>query len=374
MGVLFEQVKINKVSVPNRFVRSATYDGCADKNGHVTDAQVELFDKLASGGTGLIITGISYVQELGRISAFQNSVADDSSIPGLRRLADTVHERGAKIAVQLFHAGREAAGFLKAKNLEAAGPSVIEDDPYFQSPYRSLNDKEINEIIRAFADAALRVKSAGFDGLQVHAAHGYLLSQFLSPYTNRRRDKLGGSLENRLRLHREIYQAVREKVGSDFPVMIKIGVEDGFKGGLEFGEGCRAAQMLSEWGFDAIEISSGLRGNTYSETEFKTGINNAGREAYFRDWCREVKKLGSTPVMMVGGLRSFALMEEIVENRESDFISLCRPLIREPDIVNAWKSGDIKKPACISCNKCLEALRKGELLHCVQNRLQKSRK
>ncbi|MFW6297191.1 MAG: hypothetical protein ACOC03_01700 [Desulfosalsimonas sp.] len=150
------------------------------------------------------------------------------------------------------------------------------------------------------------------------------------------------------------------------PVLAKIGVEDGFAGGLEFDEGLRAVQMLAQSGFDSLEISSGLRGRAYDETEFKTGINKPGRQAYFRDWCRDVKKLVDVPVMMVGGLRSFSMMEEIAERGEADFISLCRPLIREPDIVNAWKSGDIRKPACISCNKCLEALRKGQFLHCVQ--------
>ncbi|MBS3809582.1 MAG: NADH:flavin oxidoreductase, partial [Desulfobacterales bacterium] len=283
MSILFETVEINGMCVPNRFVRSATYDGCADKNGDVTQMQIDLFDRLASGGTGLIVTGIAYVHDSGQISAFQNSIADDGRIAGLKKLTDAVHAKGAKIAVQLFHAGREAEGFLKTQNRDAAGPSqAVAEDPYFTRPYRSLAEDEIHEIIASFGDAAQRAQAAGFDAVQLHAAHSYLPAQFLSPYTNRRTDKWGGSLENRLRFHHEIYNHIRAKVGENYPVLAKIGVEDGFEGGLEFAEGCRAAQMLAQRGFDSLEISSGIRGKRYQGTEFKTGIKSPGKEAYFR--------------------------------------------------------------------------------------------
>ena len=370
MTTLFEPVKIRNMAVPNRFVRSATYDGCADTSGHVTDAQVALFEQLAAGGTGLIVTGIAYVHDSGRISAYQNSIADDGAIDGLKRLVDAVHEKGARIAVQLFHAGREAAGFLKTKNRQALGPSVVTEDPYFKRPYRGLSENEIFEIVAAFGDAAQRARKAGFDAVQLHAAHAYLPAQFLSPHVNRRQDAWGGSLENRLRLHREIYENIREKVGQDYPVLVKFGVADGFEGGLEIDEGKEAARLLARWGFDGLEISSGLRGRRYSETEFKTGISRPEREAYFRDWCRQIRDLVDVPVMMVGGLRSPDLMAEIVANHEADMISLSRPLIREPGIIGTWRSGERKAPDCISCNKCLEALYKGQQLHCAQ---QKSR-
>ncbi|MBS3756614.1 MAG: NADH:flavin oxidoreductase [Desulfobacterales bacterium] len=370
MPTLFEPVKIREMAVPNRFVRSATYDGCADTSGHVTGAQVALFEQLAAGGSGLIVTGIAYVHDSGRISAYQNSIADDNAIDGLKRLTDAVHDKGARIAVQLFHAGREAAGFLKTKNRQAAGPSVVAGDPYFQRPYRAMTEDEIYEIIAAFGDSAERARKAGFDAVQLHAAHAYLPAQFLSPHANRRQDDWGGSLENRLRLHSEIYGNIREKVGQDYPVLAKLGVADGFDGGLVFDEGKQAAQLLARWGFDGLEISSGLRGKRYSETEFKTGISRPEKEAYFRQWCRQIRDLVDVPVMMVGGLRSPDLMAEIVANHEADMISLSRPLIREPDIIRAWQSGDRKAPDCISCNKCLEALYKGQQLHCAQ---QKSR-
>ncbi len=222
-------------------------------------------------------------------------------------------------------------------------------------------------MVRAFGDGAKRAREAGFDAVQIHAAHAYLLSQFLSPYTNRRQDEWGGRLENRLRIHREIYRDIRQKVGEDYPVLIKIGVQDGFSGGLEFSEGKLAAKYLAESGFDALEISQGLRGTGSENTEFRTKINVLDREAYYRNWCREIKNQVDVPVMMVGGLRTFELMEEIIQKKEADFISLSRPLIREPGIINDWKRGDRHRAKCISCNECFESLLKGKTLECVQD-------
>jgi len=354
--------------VRNRFVRSATYDGCADKHGYVSEKQIKLFSGLAEGGIGLIVTGITHVHPSGQISLYQNSMTNDDFIPGLKRLTAAVHHRGAKIVVQLFHAGRERAKFLRPKDGEAIAPSFVQRDPYFSKSYRSMNEDEIWEVVHAFGDAAKRAREAGFDAVQVHAAHAYLLSEFLSPFTNRREDDWGGTLENRLRIHREIYLDIRAKVGEDYPVLVKIGVQDGFAGGLEFREGKMAAQRLAQWGYDALEISSGLRGKGYGTAEFRTKINRLEREAYFREWCKEIKSQVNVPVMMVGGLRTFELMEEVIQNGEADFVSLSRPFIREPGLVNDWKSGDIHRATCISCNKCFEALLEREPLHCVQER------
>ena len=366
MSILFEPIVIKGMELKNRFVRSATYDGLADHKGQVTDRQLKFFEDLAKGGVGLIITGIAHVHDSGQTSPIQNSVTTDRCIPGLKKLSAAAHDLGAKIAIQLFHAGRESARFLEAKNLEAVGPSFVHDDPYFKRPYRSMTGEEISEVVSAFGDAAKRVREAGFDAVQVHGAHAYLLSQFLSPYLNRRNDQWGGTLENRLRLHREILKDIRAKAGEDYPLLIKIGVEDGFPGGLEFSEGALAARFLAQWGFDAIEISSGLRGKRYEGTEFKTKLNRPERECYFREWCREIKTEVDVPVMMVGGMRTFALMEEAVEGGEADFVSLCRPFIREPSVVNKWREDSRYKPACISCNQCLDTIFKGNPVQCMQ--------
>ncbi len=366
MSVLFEPVNLKGLTLRNRFVRSATYDGCAERNGHVSQKQLEMFGELARGGVGLIITGITFVHPSGQISPFQNSLSSDECIPGFRALSKTVHDGGAKIAVQLFHAGRETAKTYPPQRKEALAPSQITDDPNFQAQHRAMTEEEIREIVRAFGDASRRAREAGLDAVQLHAAHAYLLSQFLSPFTNRRTDQWGGSLENRLRLHREIYRDIRAKVGEDYPVMVKIGVEDCFPGGLEYREGKRAAQRFAEWGFDALEISSGLRGMGYENSEFRPGINRLEREAYFREWCRDIRQSVSVPVMMVGGMRTFDLMEQVIHQQEADFVSLSRPLIRQPGIIAEWKSGDRRRAACISCNKCFDALLKGEPLYCVQ--------
>jgi len=372
MSILFQPMKIRNMELRNRFVRSATYDQCAEKNGHVTETQIKLFSELADGGISLIITGLTYVHPSGQLAPFESSIANDDCIPGFKSLTAAVHDRGAKIAVQLYHTGRENAKFLKVKHQQAIAPSFVSHDPYFTQDYRQMSEDEIWEIVGAFGDAAGRAQEAGFDAVQVHAAHGYLLSQFLSPFTNRRDDKWGGSLNNRLRFHSELCRNMRGKVGEDYPLLIKIGVQDGLPGGLEFIEGRRAAQLLAKWGFDALEISQGLRGRSYEESEFRTQIDSIEREAYFRPWCREIKSCVNVPVMMVGGLRTFQLMEQVIQDGEADFISLSRPFIREPHIINEWKSGNRCRATCISCNKCLEALRKGKPLHCVQKKAEKN--
>jgi len=365
-STLFEPIRIKNMELRNRFVRSATYDGCPHE-GYVSDKQIDLYATLSEGGVGLIVSGITYVHPGGRISKFQNSIEGDERIEGLEGLTSAVHERGAKIAVQLFHAGREAR-FPESKDEIPLAPSFFDGDPYFKGGHRAITVDEIWEVVHAFGDGAKRAKEAGFDGVQVHGAHAYLLSQFLSPHTNRRKDGWGGDLENRIRIHREIYRDIRQKVGADYPVLIKLGVKDGFSGGLEFEEGKLAAKYLVQTGFDALEISQGLRGSSYEETEFKTKINNLDQEAYYRHWCAEIKKEVGVPIMMVGGLRSFELTEEIIQNNEADLISLSRPLIREPGLINGWKQGDRHRSKCISCNKCLEELRKGQTLQCVQKR------
>jgi 2,4-dienoyl-CoA reductase-like NADH-dependent reductase (Old Yellow Enzyme family) len=364
MSSLFQQTNINDLRLRNRTVRSATCDCLADSVGHVTDKQIDLFSNLAAGGVGLILTGITYAHLSGQIVAHQNSLADDDCIPGLARLTAAVHEHGGKVAIQLFHGGRDSAEFLKGKPELAMGPSYIENDPYFPEEYRAITEDEIWEAISSFGGAAARAKQAGFDAVQLHAAHAFLPSQFLSPYANRRDDDFGGSLENRLRIHHEIFKAMRNSVGDGYPLLIKLGVEDGFPGGLEYGEGLEAAQMVATQGWDALEISQGLRGKWYDGTEWRTGINSVDREGYFRTWAKEVKEKVDVPVIMVGGLRSPGFMEEVLQQGEADLVSLCRPLIRQPGLIGDWANGQMGTARCKSCNKCLEALRDGHSLQC----------
>ena len=371
MSILFEPTKIKTMVIRNRFVRSATVDNGAVA-GHVSENQVRRFTELAEGEVGLIVTGMNFVHPSDQMLPSQNSIASDDYIPDYKRLTASIHDRGAKIALQLTHVGREKGKRLKGNEL-ALAPSFIENDPYCETRnYRAMTQEEIWEIIDNFGDAARRAREANFDAVQIHGAHAWLLSQFLSPYTNHRSDDWGGSLENRLRIHFEIYRNIRTKVGEDYPVLIKFGVQDAFPGGLGFREGEKAAQLLSQLGFDALEISQGLRGEWFEGTEFRTKIDSPDREAYFRDWCKKIKRQVKVPVMMIGGLRTFELMEEIIQNGESDFISLCRPFIREPDLIKHLKRRNQSRVECISCNKCIEVLKKGESLYCPQKKAKKS--
>ncbi len=363
MSVLFEPVNLKKMTIRNRFVRSATYDGYADTDGHVTDQQIKLYSDLADGGVGLIISGVTFCHHTGQTAPFQNSIAGDEFISGFKRLTRAVHDRGAQIAMQIGHGGR-LSQYLHSKNILPLAPSIIENDPYFSGAYRSMTDDDIGEVIQAFGDGARRAKEAGFDAVQIHGAHGYLLSQFLSHYANHRHDQWGGNLENRLRIHCEVYKDIRKKVGEDYPIFIKIGVEDGFPGGLEFNEGKEAAKLLANLGFDSLEISMGILGST----QLRSNTNSLDQEAYSRNWCREIKSQTDIPIMMVGGLRTLSLMEEIIQNNEADFISLSRPLICEPCLINDFKTNKQKKASCISCNNCLNEIIQGRPLSCIQEK------
>ena len=370
MSVLFETTKINGMELENRFVRSATFDGSALSSGHVSDLTMDILGALAGGGVGLIVMGIVCVDPRGQLSPRQAMLSDDSFLPGLERLTGAIHDRGGKIAAQLFHGGRESARFFQGTGTRALGPSESGDDPYFELTNQAMTEDDIFRAIEAFGRAALRAQRAGFDAVQVHAAHAYLPAQFLSPRTNRRQDRWGGDLGNRLRLHKEIYRAVRDRVGLDCPVLIKLGVADGFAGGLEFEEGLEAAIELADTGYDALEISQGLRGKDFGEMEFRTKVHLPGREAYFRDWCKRVKAAVDAPVTMIGGLRDFSMMEQIVNNGEADFVALSRPLIREPRLIAKWRSGSKERPACISCNKCLDNIRQKNPLECMVDKQQ----
>lgn len=363
--MLFDTTHIGGLELKNWFVRSATYDGGADKNGHVTVWQTKLYERLAKGGAGLIITGLFSVHPSGRISGYQNTIDKDTVVVGLRSLVKSVQRHGTKIAAQIAHCGREAHLYQAYKGKTAVAPSVVASDPYFSHPYRALDHEEIESIIDAYGQAAYRAQIAGFDAVQVHGAHAYLVSQFLSPYTNRRKDVWGGSFERRFRFLEKVYKAIRVRVGENYPVLIKLGVADGFAGGLTFEDGKKVAQYCQELGFDAIEISQGLRGRYYGETEFRTKVTKPEREAYFRHWTHDIRREATVPIILVGGLRSYEIAEELVADGQADLLAMSRPLIREPGLILRWRNGDRQPGRCVSCNRCFELLLKGRRLKCA---------
>ena len=363
--MLFAPTQIGGLDLKNRLVRSATYDGGGDRRGHVTDWQIGIYEKLARGGAGLIVTGLFSVHPTGRLAGHQNIISDDGAVDGLGRLAAAVHRHGGKIAVQLAHGGRECHAYQTYRGRPALAPSQVENDPHCDHPHRALTGAEIEEIVASFGTAAGRVREAGCDAVQLHGAHAYLVSQFLSHASNRRNDRWGGSLEGRSHFLSEVYLAMRQRVGEDFPLLIKLGVEDGFPDGLRFAEGKTIAEKCMHLGFDAVEVSSGLRGQSYTETEFRTGIRNPEEEAYFRSWAAEIRQTASAPIIMVGGMRRVATLRGILDNGEADLVALSRPLICEPDLIARWHSGNEAPSRCISCNQCFENLLKGRRLGCV---------
>ncbi len=358
---LFEPTQINKLTLANRFVRSATWEGLAGDDGSVTPRLIDRANELARGGIGLIITGHAFVSPEGRAGKWQLGIYSDNLIPGLAEMTSSVHRLGGKIAAQLAHAG--AHGAFNLSKLEPIGPSVSPDGSKPAS--REMTDHDMKTVIDAFAAAALRSKTAGFDAVQIHAAHGYLLSQFLSPYFNKRNDKYGGNITNRARLALEVVKAVRSTVGPDFPVFIKINSEDFLPGGLTVEEMIDAAMMLETHGVDGIEMSGGtfLSGKNIPSRPGKSGQDTP--EAYYEKTAQLYREKVRIPLVLVGGIRTYETAERLIAEGLADYLALCRPLIREPGLINRWKSGDRRPALCISDNGCFKPGFEGKGVNCV---------
>ena len=355
---LFEPYRIGNLELKNRFVRSATWDGTADNSGAVTDMSVALYRKLAERGVGLIISGYAFISLLGQATHGQYGAHNDDMIPGLRRLVQATHEGGARIALQIVHAGINS-NYLRHRGIELQAVSKIER---INTPHQEMTDEEIKALISDYVAAILRAREAGFDAVEFHGAHGYGMSQFISPLFNIRTDKWGGSAENRRRFHLELIRRARKSVGDDFPVLIKFGVLDDTEGGLSLTEGLETAQQMVREGIDAIEVSAGV-----GRSEQVTKAREPER-AYYRERAAAVKNVVTIPVIAVGGIRSLGMAESIVSSGDADLISMCRPFIREPDLVARWQKGETEPATCISCNKCFTILAKGEPLECGEER------
>lgn len=360
MPSLFEPTIIRGMSLSNRFVRSATWEGLATKDGATSPRLIELMGELAQGGVGLIITGHAYIRPEGQAGPWQLGIYKDEFIPGLQEMAKEVHQWGGRIVLQITHAGLFAN--LTLIKQDPIAPSLVED--FTKSPVKEMTIQDIKEVVEAFGQAAERATKAGFDGVQIHAAHGYLLSQFLSPLFNRRRDPYGGSFENRARALLEVLQRIRKDVGPDYPILVKMNSEDFLEGGLTLDESSEVGRMLCEAGIDAIELSGGTRFSG-SLMPARKGIASEDKEAYFEEAAKVFKRKINVPLILVGGIRSYHVAERLVEEGVADYISMSRPLIREPGLINRWKSGDLRKATCISDNRCDDAARAGEGIYCV---------
>ncbi len=358
MNILFTPIRIGSLTVPNRFVRSATHAYLADDEGFVTDREVELYRRLAEGEVGLIITGHAYVQRSGKASPRQIAVYDDRFLEGLSRIPAAVHAFPSRIFLQIAHAGRQTKP--KLCGCVPVSPSPVYDPESKVMP-RELAADEIRQLIADFVAAALRAKTAGFDGVQLHAAHGYLISSFLSPHTNRRTDEWGGPVENRARVLLASLQAIKSACGADFPVIVKLNSTDFLEGGLTADDAVLVAGMLDRAGIDGIEVSGGMA--EAKKGSIWPGLRSEEDEGYFVENAARVKQAVRVPVFGLGGIRTLAAAESMVEDGRVDLISMSRPFIRDPYLVKRFREGAVAKSECISCNKChsLRGIRCAEL-------------
>jgi 2,4-dienoyl-CoA reductase-like NADH-dependent reductase (Old Yellow Enzyme family) len=352
---LFQPYAIGRHECRNRFVRSATTSGWADARGVVGPQIVARYEELARGDIGLIVKGHLFVDPRGKAHAGMAGVSGDEHVPGLRRLTEGVHGHGGRIVAQINHGGYEAeAG-------ERTGPSDFATAEWHA---RAMDTGEIRQVVRAFGEAAARCQAAGFDGVQIHAAHGYLISQFLSKLANRRTDEWGGSLTNRMRLLREVYLELRTRLGDEACIGVKLNCDDFSPDGFTVDESAEAAGELAHLGIDFVEVSGGgigedprLRGRARSQ-------DPALAEASFAGHCEALRAATHpTPLALVDGLTTLAGMRTVVDSGLADLVSLCRPFIREPDLVRRLASGQ-PEVTCTRCDGCSDLIGV-EALRCV---------
>jgi 2,4-dienoyl-CoA reductase-like NADH-dependent reductase (Old Yellow Enzyme family) len=388
---IFEPAHIGGISIRNRFIRSATHEGMGDAEGAPLESLEKLYVRLAKGGVGAIVTGYAGVLPQGRCS-FPGMLMmhDDALVPAYRRLVDAVHREGAPLIMQLAHCGVQTRSAITGMNTVA--PSPIRDRYYSEEVPKELTEEGIREIIDAFVAAAGRAKAAGFDGVQLHLAHGYLLAQFLSGHTNRRRDRWGGSLENRFRIVSEILAGIRQKLWV-YPVLAKMNGYDGMPGGMRPDEAVKVAMMLEASGCSAVEISSGtiseglaiMRGpkvptDALLAANFKVeAVPRLLRPGFARilplvspsspkpyhsynvDTARIISKAVSIPVVVVGGIHTFEDASNVIESGAADFVSMSRPFIIEPAIVKRYEEGRREASRCSMCNYCAIMIEKKPL-------------
>ncbi|MFC1999362.1 NADH:flavin oxidoreductase [Chloroflexota bacterium] len=343
-GDVFSNIKIRGMELPNRFVRSATHDASADNTGAVTDRSVHIYERLGEANIGLIISGYAYVSDHGQARDGQYGAHIDEMVPGLKRMAMAAHRGGGKVALQIAYTGMDSP-HLRGKGIPSLVPSKIESSEF---PHREMTGDDIEAIIRDFGTAAVRSREAGFDGVQLHGGHGYIFSQFLSPLTNQRTDGWGGTPENRWRFHVEVVKEMRRLVGHDFPLMIKLGIMDDELGGTELSDGIAAAKEMIAAGIDSIEVSFGFGAEQF--------LKRAGDGPWFRERAAALKRTVNVPVMIVGRIRSLDTAQSILDSGEADMISMCRPFLREPELVARWLAGDKRPSTCIDCFRCLNPL------------------
>jgi 2,4-dienoyl-CoA reductase-like NADH-dependent reductase (Old Yellow Enzyme family)/thioredoxin reductase len=364
---ILEPLHLGKISFRNRIVMSAMNTNFASADGSVTTQFIEYYAERARGGTGLIIISAAAVDRNARKRTGGLLIDDDSFIGGLRALVDRIHQYGAKVFQQINHNGRLLSSMSHGIfRIQPVAPSPVPHPITGEIP-KELSRKEIEEIIGKFGDAALRVQKAGFDGVEIHGAHGYLLNQFLSLYTNKRQDAYGGDWEGRQRFPLEVVAGVREKVGSDFPISYRLSAEEYVKDGLTIEETESFAPRLEEAGVDLIHVSAGINESPLMQLKVVPMMDTP------RGWLLpvsgRVKKRVNIPVIAVSRINSPEVAEQAVAERKADMIAVGRGLIADPHWVRKAAEGNSQQiRKCIACNQgCMERLIQEKQITCIYN-------
>jgi 2,4-dienoyl-CoA reductase-like NADH-dependent reductase (Old Yellow Enzyme family) len=386
--LLHSPLQIGPMLVAGRVFKAATSETRATVDGFVTDELLAFYVPIADGGTPMIVTGNICVSKQGHSAGRQASLDNDNKISGMRQLVDVVQQRGSKLIAQLNHGGRQTIRHNVAENPVVSASNVT--DATLGTTPRPLRRDEIPKVIESFASAAARAREAGFSGVQLHFAHGYLISQFMTPHTNRRNDEYGGSLSNRMRLPLEILRAVRSRVGDDFPVLAKINCTDSlaFRRGASEDDFIQLAVAMQNEGLDAIEISRAhyeslppMLSGSYKDwvsTQVRDGVGrnfspmrkrvvfafgpliNAlsewfapTGEGYNLPFARRFKQALRIPVITNGGFVSRQAMESAVRSGETDAVSCARAFVADPYLFQHLYQSDPAAPVCQYCNKCV---------------------
>lgn len=371
---LFEKTSIGNLAVANRFVRSATSEGLATGKGFCSPALTKLLVRLAKGGVGLIITGHTAVSREGMAAPRQLCLWDDGFISALLDMTGQVHDAAGKIFLQLAHAGAQADAALTGE--AAMGPMMTRKKD--GTICRAMSRDDIRKTTLAFAAAAGRARKAGFDGVQIHAAHGCLISTFLSQHYNRRRDEYGGTVANRARFLLEAVAAVVNETGSDYPVLVKLNVSDFLPDGFAADQMLETAALLVSSGICAIELSGGIEGDAKFQPS-RPGTIFLEQEGYYKKEAAQLKEAVDLQVILGGGIRSLETAADFIADEVCDFIAMARPFIREPELIDRWKTDNKKSSACESDNLCYRPIQAGKGLYCLtkarelQRTLQKKR-
>jgi len=362
---LFSPERIGAVEIANRVVMPAMTTRLADREGYVTDGTIAYFGARAAGGTGLVTVEMASPEKVGRHRFHELGIYDDRFVPGLTRLTEALHERGAKASIQLGHAGGHTREDICGE--PPIAPSAV---PHYVFELRGetitpleMTQERIAQTARAFVEAAARAQAAGFDCVELHVAHGYLLSQFLCPEENHRTDEYGGSIANRARVSLEILRAVKEALPG-FPVIFRLNADDCFPNGLQFADALQVAKWAATEGADALHVTAGHYRSLPSAHMMTPPMSCP--EGIFLEYAARVKQAVAVPVIAVGRLGNPKLAMDAVDSGKADFVALGRPLIADPEwVAKARRSTPVRR--CLACNRCVDEMRGGDKLGCVVN-------